>query len=312
MSVIICTHNPRRDYLNRVLDALRAQTFPLDRWELLLIDNASNDPVQQRFNLAWHPAARVLRVEELGKVPALLCGFAKSEGRIIVIVDDDNVLGNDYLAAARRVGQEWPILGAWSGSITAEFETVPPSWAAPYLRYLALREVTRDQWSNFSDPPCFGQLPWGAGMCLRREVALQWVERTANHALLRKLDRIGGILMCGEDTRMALTACDMGLGTGLFVSLRLTHLIRAERLREPYLLRLLEGQIYSLHVLAAIRGKPPGKMSWPRSLWGHLTALRRGTREFRFYRASARGARAASTEIASWRGAATNGQVTPV
>ena len=41
ISAIICTHNPRPDYLRRVLDALKAQTLPKEQWELLLIDNAS-------------------------------------------------------------------------------------------------------------------------------------------------------------------------------------------------------------------------------------------------------------------------------
>jgi len=37
VSVIICTHNPRPDYLQRVLDALKAQTLPKENWELLLM-----------------------------------------------------------------------------------------------------------------------------------------------------------------------------------------------------------------------------------------------------------------------------------
>src|SRR4051812_40600623 len=38
---IVCTHNPRADYLRRVLNALRVQSFAVDRWELIIIDNAS-------------------------------------------------------------------------------------------------------------------------------------------------------------------------------------------------------------------------------------------------------------------------------
>ncbi len=37
---------------------------------------------------------------------------------------------------------------------------------------------------------------------------------------------------------LALTSCDIGLGTGLFTSLKLTHLISAYRLQENHLLRL--------------------------------------------------------------------------
>jgi glycosyltransferase involved in cell wall biosynthesis len=42
ISVITCTHNPRQDYLDKVLTALKAQTLSLDQWEYLLVDNASN------------------------------------------------------------------------------------------------------------------------------------------------------------------------------------------------------------------------------------------------------------------------------
>jgi glycosyltransferase involved in cell wall biosynthesis len=36
-TIIICTHNPRRDYLQRTLESLKAQTLSRDRWEFLLI-----------------------------------------------------------------------------------------------------------------------------------------------------------------------------------------------------------------------------------------------------------------------------------
>ena len=34
ISVTICTRKSREDHLNRVLDALKGQTLPIDRWEL--------------------------------------------------------------------------------------------------------------------------------------------------------------------------------------------------------------------------------------------------------------------------------------
>ena len=43
-SVIICAHNPRSDYFARILDGLRNQTLPLHKWELLIVDNASQAP----------------------------------------------------------------------------------------------------------------------------------------------------------------------------------------------------------------------------------------------------------------------------
>ena len=52
-TVIICTHNPRSDYFTRVLDGLRKQTHPLDKWELLIIDNASRVPLASTWDISW-------------------------------------------------------------------------------------------------------------------------------------------------------------------------------------------------------------------------------------------------------------------
>ena len=57
-SVVICTHNPRQNYLERTLDSLRAQTLPSHKWELILVDNASREPVADKCDLTWHPRGR--------------------------------------------------------------------------------------------------------------------------------------------------------------------------------------------------------------------------------------------------------------
>ena len=66
ISVVICTHNPRPDYLRRTLDALKTQTLPQEQWELLLVDNASEKALTGVWDLSWHPRARHIRENELG------------------------------------------------------------------------------------------------------------------------------------------------------------------------------------------------------------------------------------------------------
>ena len=60
VSVVISTHNPNEPRLQRTLAGLRAQTLPLDRWQLVLVDNASTDPaVFDRYDLSWHPNGKL-------------------------------------------------------------------------------------------------------------------------------------------------------------------------------------------------------------------------------------------------------------
>ena len=133
VSVIICSHNPREDYLRRVLDALKAQTLPAKDWELLLIDNASKEPLAKRVDLSWHPNARHIREDKVGLTHARLRGIAESKLDLLVFVDDDNVLRADYLQAALKINAAWPQLGAWGGSCVPEFETEPSAEMRPWL-----------------------------------------------------------------------------------------------------------------------------------------------------------------------------------
>ena len=91
LSVIICTHNPYEDYSRRVLKALDLQTLCKDHWELLLIDNASAEPLSEKNDLSWPPPnAWHVREEELGLTPARLRGIRETCADILVFVDDIN------------------------------------------------------------------------------------------------------------------------------------------------------------------------------------------------------------------------------
>src|SRR6516165_7404390 len=91
LSVIICTNNPLEEHLRRTLEALRAQTVSTSRWELLIIDNASEPPVDAG-DLSWHPRARVISETIPGLSFARVRGIREAIGDLLVFVDDDNVL----------------------------------------------------------------------------------------------------------------------------------------------------------------------------------------------------------------------------
>src|SRR6185436_19902652 len=108
VSVAICTHNPRRDYLRRALAALEAQTLARDRWELLIVDNGSTQPQAGVWDVSWHPRATIVREDHLGLTPSRLRAIAETGGELLVFVDDDNVLDSEFLAEALRVRERHP------------------------------------------------------------------------------------------------------------------------------------------------------------------------------------------------------------
>src|SRR5471030_1526734 len=141
LSVIICTHNPRPDYLTQTLDALKAQTLPKEQWELLLIDNASKEPLANSWDLSWHPHARHIREDELGLTPARMRGIQEAAAEVLVFVDDDNLLATGYLENALKLTISHPWVAAFGGNMIGEFETKPESCIEGVLHELSLGEV---------------------------------------------------------------------------------------------------------------------------------------------------------------------------
>jgi glycosyltransferase involved in cell wall biosynthesis len=301
ISVVTCAHNPRADYLEKVLNALRAQTLDKQRWEYLLVDNASDEPLAQRVNLSWHPTARHVKEEKLGLTYARLRGIQESAGDLLVFVDDDNVLDADYLEQALRLSNDWPTIGAFSGQVRAGFEVTPPEWTKKYWNRLAIREFQEDRWSNI---PCLDHTtPNGAGLCVRRRVANEYLRNHENGKRKIVLDRTGASLLSAGDLDLATTACDLGLGNGLFASLKLTHLIPRERVEEDYLLRLLEDQTFSAVVLNSFRsnGAAPLPRNWKTLVADQLRILSKDKRERRFLRAARNGERRAQEFLSNGR-----------
>jgi glycosyltransferase involved in cell wall biosynthesis len=260
-SIIICTHNPRPQYLERVIGALRKQVLPYAEWELLLVDNASEPAVATFWDLSWHPNARHIRENELGLAAARLRGMDEAVSDLLVFVDDDNVLDPNYLSEALRIKQEWPALGTWgSGRIVPEFEQEPADHLKPYLACLALRDNKKASWSNVLT--CSDATPVGAGMCVRASVANEY-RRLHSSEEMRLTDRKGATLVGHGDYEIAYVGCSLNLGMGVFPELKMTHLIPKERVSDEYHLRLAEGNQVSegLLVYKWMGTEPPDPFS---------------------------------------------------
>jgi glycosyltransferase involved in cell wall biosynthesis len=263
LSVIICTHNPKIEYLDRTLSALKAQSLLYKYWELLIIDNASDRDLSLELDLRWHPKSRVILEEKLGLTPARLRGIKEVGTDLLVFVDDDNVLDSDYLENALKIGQGWPMLGAWGGQCLPSFEVEPPAWTKEFWEYLGIRTFDRDRWSNL---PQWETTPIGAGLCVRKTVAEAYLHSLENDIRRRNLDRQGNILLSCGDMDFAYTACDIGLGIGIFTDLKLSHLMPPNRLEESYLLRMVEQSVYSRVMLYFLRGNESKQLSWREKL----------------------------------------------
>lgn len=124
ISVVIPTRN-RASHLSRPLQALTRQNFPRERFEVLVVDNASTDntrEVASEFERTF-PHFRLLSEAQAGAARARNCGIRESVGEIVLFMDDDVVpaprlLEEHWLAHQRH--PESAILGRvtfpWKGT----------------------------------------------------------------------------------------------------------------------------------------------------------------------------------------------------
>lgn len=245
LDLIICTHNPNLDFLQRTVDGLKKQTLPLSQWGFLIVDNSSKSPVSSSF-VDWHPNGKLIVESELGLTPARICGIRNTNSELLVFVDDDNVLSPDYVENVFAIIANNPSLGAYgAGQIIPEFAVEPDADCRPFVKSLALRKRSSALWSNNPEDVTN---PWGAGLVVRRAVANEFVEVMSDDPLRKRLGRKGNSLNSAEDIEFSWIACRQGFSKGVFPELQMRHLIDQRRVDRGYLARLCEGHAFS-HVL---------------------------------------------------------------
>lgn len=244
VSVIIPTHNPNRIRLSRTLTGLRLQTLSLNRWECLIVDNASQ-PALASGAFSEGPAnQRIIFESTLGLNAARRAGLRASSGTVVVFVDDDNVLAPDYLEQCLMAFTRLPGVGAVGGKSRPEFDVPPAPWQKEFLPLLALRDLgeqelvsshTQQNGKSEVRYPAFA--PIGAGLALRGQAGQAWLNETTSVTT----DRRGLELTSGGDNDLVLTVLQQGWEVAYVPQLKLHHLIPEARLTRPYLARLNRG-----------------------------------------------------------------------
>jgi len=257
LSVILCTYNPRSDLLSWTLSSLANQTLPHADWELIIVDNRSTPPLQLASFLPSTLAGitRLIREEEPGLSAARCAGIKASRSELLVFVDDDNYLRQDYLAQAMEIARFHPELGCFGGVAEAKYECPPAEWTKSLLGNLGIRDFGPEPITSRN--PNWG--PWepiGAGMVVQRVVAESFCDFFRKHSHVTHLGRKENSLASSEDSLIAHLSLREGLANSYQPSLHLTHFIKDRRVAVSYLARLLLAMGESYGRLQEIKGRP--------------------------------------------------------
>lgn len=240
ITVIIPTYNPNTTFLNQVLDALKNQTLDKSIWELIIIDNNSNNEVLNSLDLSWHHNSNIIKETRQGLTYSRIKGFEQAAGDIIVMIDDDNVIAADYLTIVKQLFEQQPQLGSVGGKIYGSFDNYQPErWTKQFWNMLAIRDfgdqaLVSD--AGLSDSyPKFA--PVGAGMAVRKSLTFNYIKSIINSADTIT-DRTAENLSSGGDNEINIHVLNQGYKVAYHPSLVLKHIIPPSRLTKNYLAKL--------------------------------------------------------------------------
>lgn len=244
VSVVICTHNGQ-ERLPQTLAHLARQSVNGIDWEVLVIDNASQDRTSEVAKSSWPTPPpcplRVIRESQLGRSHALSRGFSESQYAYVLTVDDDNWLSEDYVQIAYTLLESNSQIGACGGYSTPVSDSTLPDWYPKWQQCYAVG----GQGASAGDIGGGQGYLWGAGLCIRA-CAVKQLLNAGYESMLS--GRKGNSLTSGEDVEWSYALRLAGWVLWYEPKLKLQHWQPPNRLKWEY----LKGLFYCSGMATAI------------------------------------------------------------
>lgn len=265
VSFLICTFNGKAR-ISETLACVARQSFPEGvSWEVILVDNASNDGTGELAQQVWKnlgtPAPlQVLQEARPGKQYALQTAISQVQYRVTCIVDDDNRLASDYMQVGLEILENNPHVGILGGPNIATFEGEEPDWFISFQHCYAVGPQLDRVGGGFVplvDGNIGRNVLWGAGMFVRTALWLELRELKFQSLFSGRQGEAN--LTAGEDDELCYAALLLGYEVWYSSRLQLNHYMAAGRLTDAYRDRLFYASAYSTVRLNAYRNALWGK-----------------------------------------------------
>jgi glucosyl-dolichyl phosphate glucuronosyltransferase len=163
-SIVLCTRN-RAELLRGALESILAIDYPADRFELVVIDNASTDATPEVVRACAPRASFSVRYvfeERPGLSIARNRGIREALGQYLFFTDDDELVDRAILREHERVARAYGARAA-QGARELQFVAGRPEWLHGGLA------------ETLGETPALPEGPadvalYGANMCLRRDL----------------------------------------------------------------------------------------------------------------------------------------------
>jgi GT2 family glycosyltransferase len=205
LSIVVATRD-RLPYLRSCLDSLRAQRYPRERMELIVVDDGSTDGTGEYLRVVGaEPWIRVVSEPTARRYAARNVGIATATGELVAITDDDCTVADDWLASLAEAMQ--------SSGADAVGGHIDAPGGALWVRYLAHMRALDPDLLPTGDPRFLAT----ANACFRRTA----LERVG--LLDVELATVGG-----EDVDLAFRMRRHGMRLAFAPQCRVSHWYRQD------------------------------------------------------------------------------------
>jgi len=158
ISVIIPTYN-RSSLLRMTAQSFFSQSYPPDKWELILVNNGSTDNTFSEIESLAEGRPGVIGLEEprRGAHFARNSGALAARGEILYFTDDDMLADPELLATIVTGFVPRANVGSVTGRVLPRWETEPPVWILQHCRnsLLSLNDLGESLIVSDHDPGVF-------------------------------------------------------------------------------------------------------------------------------------------------------------
>lgn len=272
LSVIICTYH-RSQGLRRTLEGIcRLVLKPEWQWELIVVDNNSNDDTKQVCEaFRDRLPIRYLFEPRQGKSYALNRAVAAANAPLLVFTDDDVDVDRDWIAQIVDASRRHPSATFFGGRVLPRWESDRPAWAIRHADWLLINvNVDRgDQEQVITG--CTEPFFVGANFACRKTIFEKGCSFREDIGP-KGGDFSGQANLRGEEIDLEERLFSLGHTAVYVPSAVVHHRHAAHRMTEKYLRHWYKGW-----GMAEVRraGRMPGGRFWlgaPRFAWLHVAA----------------------------------------
>lgn len=236
VSIIICCFNSSK-VIEKTIRALLLQSLDKRQYEIIVVDNNCTDnTIDIVHGLLKNKGViyKIIQEPKLGLMYARKAGVRATNNKLILFVDDDNILKSDYLEILVQIYMMKPEVGAVGSNVTPLVAQDTPEWF-----YNVAQVYACGKQADFSSDVTLSRMVlFGAGLSFRSEIIKDIL--LDEHELFL-IGRRGTTLLRGDDSELCLRCVLLGWRLWYDETLHIQHNILSSRISWDYVKEAVHG-----------------------------------------------------------------------